>query len=102
MGRKHIKLKKMSINELIKSGANVQLVVNALDLKEAFLQWCEENIKEENSKEEVYLTPNEAAERLCVTKTTLWRWNKSGYLHSFKRGNKAYYRMSDIKKLMEG
>ena len=32
----------MNIIELLNNGANVQLVINALDLKEAFLQWNEE------------------------------------------------------------
>lgn len=32
----------MSISEILKTGTNVQLVINALDLKEAFLQWNEE------------------------------------------------------------
>ena len=32
----------MNISSILESGANVQLVINALDLKEAFLQWCEE------------------------------------------------------------
>ena len=36
----------MNINEILRSGANVQLVINALDLKEAFLQWNAEQKEE--------------------------------------------------------
>ena len=91
----------MTINEILKSGANVQLVISALDLKEAFLQWSEEHGKQQQ-EEEQYLTSAETAERLNVDKSTLWRWDKSGYLKKIKVGNVPYYRLSDIKKLMEG
>lgn len=89
----------MNIKEIINSGTNVQIVINALDLKEAFLQWCEE--QKQQQPEEQYLTAKETADRLHVDVTTLWRWDKAGYLKRVKLGNKPYYRMSDIKKLME-
>ena len=93
----------MTINEILKSGANVQLVISALDLKEAFLAWSEEAKAEkaETSKES-YLSREEAAEKLNVDKATLWRWNKSGYLCNIKKGGKVYYRLSDLEKFMEG
>lgn len=92
----------MNIQELIKSGTNVQIVINALDLKEAFLQWYEEQKQQQPEEEEQYLTAKETADRLHVNVATLWRWDKTGYLKKVKLGNKPYYRMSDIKKLMEG
>lgn len=79
----------------------MQLVINALDLKEAFLQWSKETKKEE-SREESYLTAKEAAAQLGVDVSTLWRWNKSGYLKKVKWGNAIRYRGSDVTKLMEG
>ncbi|EJX06904.1 hypothetical protein EVA_04988 [gut metagenome] len=91
----------MNINELIKSGANVQLVINAVDLREAFLAWSEEHTQEQQ-EEEQYLTAAETAEKLNVDKTTLWRWDKNGYLRNVKRGKKVYYRLSDLEKFMEG
>lgn len=93
----------MSINEILKTGANVQLVINALDLKEAFLQWSEEmRIPDTETREESYLTAQETADKLGVDVSTLWRWNKSGYLKKIKVGNKIRYRESDVLKLMEG
>lgn len=93
----------MNIKEIINSGTNVQIVINALDLKEAFLQWSEEhNQQQQPEEEEQYLTAKETADRLHVDVTTLWRWDKTGYLKKVKLGNKPYYRVSDIKKLMEG
>ena len=93
----------MNINDILKSGANVQLVVNALDLKEMFLQWSEEHNR--NSvlvPKEKYLTAQEAAEKLGVDVSTLWRWDKTDFLKKIKVGKKIFYRESDILKLMEG
>lgn len=94
----------MSINEILKTGANVQLVINALDLREAFLQWNEEfkQAKPAETKEESYLSAQETADKLGVDISTLWRWDRSGYLKKIKVGNKTRYRESDIIKLMEG
>ena len=91
----------MNINEILKMDSNVQLVISAFDLKEAFLQWSEETKKEE-PKEENYLTARETANKLGVDVSTLWRWDKSGYLKKIKVGNAIRYRESDVTKLMEG
>ena len=93
----------MSIEEIITSGASVQLVIDAIDLKEAFLQWNEE-MRQPNTetKAESYLSAQETADKLGVDVSTLWRWDKSGYLKKIKVGNKIRYRESDVLKLMEG
>ncbi len=93
----------MNINEILRSGANVQLVINALDLKELFLEWqAEVEANKVKEKEETYKTVEEAAAILHRDRSSLWRWAKSGYLVPIKVGAKSFYRMSDIKKLMEG
>lgn len=93
----------MNISDLIKTGANVQLVINALDLKEAFLQWTEEKRQPAPEvKPEKYLTAQETADKLGVDISTLWRWDKSGYLKKIKVGSKIRYRESDVLNLMEG
>lgn len=92
----------MNITEFIKANTNVQLVINALDLKEAFLQWAAEMKQSEPvQKEEVYLSAKEAAKKLGVDLSTLWRWDRSGYLKKIKVGKSVKYRGSDIRKLME-
>ena len=65
----------MNIPELIKSGANVQLVVTSADLKEMFLEWGEEllNSKAVEAADDEYLSLDETAKRLNVSKGTLWR-----------------------------
>jgi|WetSurMetagenome_2_1015567.scaffolds.fasta_scaffold00327_21 excisionase family DNA binding protein len=93
----------MGITEIIKNGMNVQLVVNSLDLKEAFLQWENEqkqNVQQQAS-EEKYWTADEVAARLNVTKSTLWRWDKIGYLKTVKVGYKVRYTESSIQKILK-
>lgn len=81
----------------------MQLVINALDLKEAFLQWNGEMKQSEPIRqEETYLTAKETADKLGVDLSTLWRWDKSGYLKKIKIGNAIRYRQSDVLNLMEG
>lgn len=93
----------MNIREILNTGTNVQLVVNALDLREAFLMWSEEQRqKSEPTLSETHLSAQEAADKLGVDISTLWRWNKSGYLKKIKIGNSVRYRESDVLKLMEG
>ena len=98
-----LNFRNMSINEILRTGANVQLVINALDLKEAFLQWNEETRQPDaERKAESYFSAQETADKLGVDVSTLWRWDKSGYLKKIKVGNKIRYRESDVLKLMEG
>ena len=94
----------MGITDIVKSGMNVQLVINSLDLKEAFLQWGNEQKQNVQQKpnEEKYLTVDEVRKMLKTTKSTLWRWNRTGYLKIVKVGYKVFYRESDIKNLMGG
>lgn len=51
--------------------------------------------------EEEFLSRFEVAEKLGVDLTTLWRWNKDGYLPNLKMGGKVVYPMSVIRKFIE-
>ena len=93
----------MSINEILQTGANVSLTITALDLKEWMLELIEEQKKSSTpAPPEKYFTAQETADKLGVDVSTLWRWDKSGYLKKIKVGNKIRYRESDVVKLMEG
>ena len=92
-----------TIAQLMAIGTNVQLVVTLADLKELFLEWqAEVEANKVKEKEETYKTVEEAAAILHRDRSSLWRWAKSGYLVPIKVGAKSFYRMSEIKKLMEG
>ncbi len=46
------------------------------------------------------LTRQETMERLKVTGTTLWNWERKGFLMPVHMGNKNLYREADIEKLL--
>lgn len=56
---------------------------------------------EEDEDIEDYLTREEAADKLGVNLTTLWRWNKEGYLPCVKIGSKVKYPMSVIRAFID-
>lgn len=93
----------MSVQEILKQGNNVQLVVNAADLKELFMTWQDERDSQLHAVQEVEdvsLSADEVAAKLKVTKVTLWRWEKSGYLVPRKIGRKPFYLRSQVESLL--
>lgn len=91
----------MKINEVLATGAPLQLVVNVMDLKELFLDWQEELSLKAQNAESPLLTPTEVAEKYRISKVTLWRWDKMGLLAPIKIGRKSFYRQSDIERVFE-
>ena len=89
------------IIDLLKSNANVSVTIGLEDLRE-FLQEVAISSTSKEVKEEKYLSADETATMLHVDKSTLWRWNKVGYLHKIKTGGKSLYKLSDINALREG
>lgn len=51
---------------------------------------------------ETYLTTEKVREMLSVSLTTLWRWEKRGYLVSISYGGQKRYRKSDVERIIEG
>lgn len=93
----------MNYLEAINDGANIQFVISASELKEALTSWYAEIRRAEKAQEEErYLTIKEVSDLLKVNRSTLWKWNKSGYLTAVKTGSKPRYKLSDVKKIMEG
>lgn len=93
----------MSIQKILESGANVSFTITAFELKEFLLEIAEEQAKSTiPAHPEKYLTAQETADKLGVDVSTLWRWDKTGYLKKIKVGNKIRYRESDVLKLMKG
>jgi hypothetical protein len=96
----------MDIYSMIEAGGRVKFEVTGEDLckfAEVLIEKAQEMKQREIDmipKEETYLTRQEAAEKFGVCHTTLWAWDKSGYLKSVKIGKRAYYALSDIQNLM--
>lgn len=60
----------------------------------------EQLITDQNT--ETYPTREKVMEMLDVCEATLWRWAKNGYLVPLNVGGKRRYRMSDVKRILEG
>ncbi len=86
-------------------GANVKLEVSGEDLL-AFSNDLINRAKAELSaqashlREEKFYSKSEVLELCGVCDTTLWHWNKRGYLKSVKVGSKVRYRKSDVDKVL--
>lgn len=95
------------ISILRQGNANVRLEASGADLL-AFSNELINRAKSELSAEiaearkEKYLTKEEIKEICGVCDTTLWHWNRKGYLRTVKIGNKVRYRQSDIRRILEG
>lgn len=89
---------------MIKEHPNIQLSVGAAELKGFARDIISEFMAEFQppKEEDALCTPEQAAAKVQVTKVTLWRWAKQGYLSPVHIGGKVFYKESDIKKLMEG
>ena len=60
----------------------------------------EQIITDQNT--ETYPSRDKVMELLGVSEATLWRWAKNGYLVPLNVGGKRRYRMSDVKRILEG
>lgn len=94
----------LNINDLCGVGGNLQLVLSYDDLKQVcFDLFNEERIRQEEQKrnENGGLVDSKEAMRLLGVKAeTLWRWHNNGYLCHVKIGNRNFYRLSDLERIV--
>jgi Predicted site-specific integrase-resolvase len=97
----------MNIKDLVATGANIALTIYLQDLIEfhrVVVADTKRELEQEivENKSERYIDRKRTRELLDVDDTTLWRWNKRGYLKCVKVGGKVRYAMSDIKRILNG
>ncbi len=97
----------MNIQELAQCAPQINLTVTAGDLKDFAAQLIAETKAEleqtiSDNKAESYLSSEKVMEKLEISKTTLWRWKQRGYLVPVRVGGNERYKLSDIKKILEG
>lgn len=56
----------------------------------------------ESKKKVVMLNREAVARRLHISMSTLWRWDRSGYLKAVRYGRAIWYRLADIEALERG
>ena len=96
-----------SLIELAEQCPGLQVSISLGELVNAMRQLIAETRHEleqtiADSKAETYLSREKTMETLDISSTTLWRWAQMGYLIPLNVGGKHRYRMSDIKRIMEG
>lgn len=91
--------------ELVNKYPDLNITIQAGQLKE-FAEYIVRLTRQELEKQicdannETYLSREEAANLLRVDLSTLWRWNKNGYLPHIETGGKRMYSMSEVKRVL--
>ena len=98
-------------NYALAQAQNVQIVVSLSELKEVVLETLQEARKEWQTNQganaeatpasDEFLTADEVCNLLKVTRPTLWRWDKTGFLKKKKAGSNVLYKKSDIMAAIE-
>lgn len=96
-----------SLIELAQQCPGLQVSLTLGELVEAFRLLIAETKDEleqtiADSKAETYISREKAMEILGKSSTTLWRWKRMRYLVPVTVGALDRYRMSDIRRIMEG
>ncbi len=100
------------VTEVRKGKGNVSLTLTdtgVVAFAKAFLQAMKEEVSvANNSSKKLYpgndpemISKKDIMEGLGISHTTLWKWQKLGYLVPVKVGRKVYYRRADIIKLTD-
>lgn len=94
-----------AINAIANGTPGVMIVTTAADLRAAFAEMQKQHQADTAAalaaaKERPTLTREQAAQALNTTLSTLWRWDKMGYLKPTKVGRKVFYRPSQIEEML--
>lgn len=97
----------MNLKEILQESGNVTIAVSLVDLKQFAVDLIESTKKELEDvviadKAETYPSPKRVCEILDVDLSTLWRWNKRGYLCPAEVGGKRRYKMSEVNAILNG
>ena len=98
----------MAISEILSSGANVSITVTADDLRVFLAEVAQQVINQEKAaqaaKNDVeMLNQAQVCSYLGVSKATVWRWEKIGYLRpSTRMGSRPMYNKTDVERIKKG
>jgi hypothetical protein len=97
----------LNLIELAKEAPGTIISIPVQDLVFANERLVEKTIADLEKKlaekrETIYFTKDQVLAKLNVAPSTLWRWQKRGYLLPVKVGGENRYRSTDIDKILEG
>lgn len=92
-----------NVEEQLQTKQFIQYQLNKEDLETVLGSLIEKVIaRYEAEKREPRLTIKQVSQRLNVDPSTLWRWERDGYLIPTRLGRKVLYNESDIIAIEEG
>ena len=92
-----------NVEESLQTKQFIQYQLNKEDLETVLTKLVERIIERyEVAKREPKLTIKQVSQRLSVDPSTLWRWERDGYLIPTRLGRKVLYNESDIAAIEEG
>ena len=98
----------MEIKDIITSGANVNITISANDLRTFLAEVAQEVVNKEKAAEAAkndveMLNQAQVCSYLGVSKATVWRWEKIGYLRpSTRMGSRPMYNKTDVERIKKG
>lgn len=90
-----------SLVELARQCPDISLTVKAGDLLEAMRCLVMEVMPQAPGREDRLLSRAEVAEMCGVDVSTLWRWDRDGYLKPVKIGRAVRYHTSDVMAILK-
>ena len=93
----------MSLRELLEYGANVSVTVKLDDLR-AILKEAAGSAAatQQEPPAEEFLSRKEVLAALKIDTSTLWCWEKTGYLVPVEYGGQRRYRVADVQQILKG
>lgn len=96
----------MDINAILQSpnAGNIQLVVNAEDLRKCFESWMDFTSQEiEKQRQPHYYTVEEVKDLFKVSTSTIYNWISAGKLHPLRidEGSRIYFNQEEVRSMLE-
>ena len=93
----------MNIQNLLDSGANVSITLQLEDLRQVVKETVGNlKIPTKESPPEEFISRKEALEVLKIDPSTIWAWQRTGFLKAYPFGGRIRYKLSDIEAIRTG
>ncbi|GAB6123454.1 helix-turn-helix transcriptional regulator [Dysgonomonas termitidis] len=93
----------MNYRDLLNSGANVSVTLKLEDLREIFKEMVSSiKPKTNDQSPEDFLSRKEVLNLLKIDSSTLWSWEKTGYIKSYPFGGRKRYKLVDVEAIRTG
>ena len=93
---------------MIEAGGRMNFTVTGEDLVhfaeviiQKTIEFRDAELARTTPHEETYLTTDQVIEKFHVCKTTLWQWEKNGYLIPSRWGKRKCYALSELTAIMQ-